>query len=56
MRMTPKICATFIALALGIIALQCVTLYYVATHDRRQTAIVEDAINNVLFIEYETHQ
>lgn len=53
--MTPKLCATLITLALGIIALQCVTLFYVATHDSRQTAIIEDAINNVIFIENETH-
>lgn len=52
--MTPKICATFIALALGILILQCIILYLTATHDHRQTAIIEEAINNVIFVEHET--
>jgi len=50
-----KVFAALIALAIGIVILQCVILYYVATHDHRQTAIIEEAINNVLFVEYETH-
>jgi len=59
MRMTPKLCAALVTLALGIIALQCIILFFVATHDHRQTAIIEEAVTNVIFppelYEGETH-
>lgn len=44
-----KIYAVIIALALGIILLQCIALYFVATHDGRQSAIIEEAVTNVIF-------
>lgn len=56
--MTPRLCAALISLAIGIITLQLVILYFSATHDHRQSAIIEEAITNVIFIEdvKETHE
>lgn len=57
--MNLKLYAVLIALAVGIIILQCGILYYSATHDHRQTAIIEEAVTNVIFppelYEGETH-
>lgn len=53
--MSPRICAVIIVLAIGIIALELVNLFYSATHDHRQSAIIEEAINNTIFYESETN-